>query len=313
MHGGDHVRFEKYHGTGNDFVIVDGEAPVPDRPAFARTYCDRRDGISHVDSDDETTPTAATDGGERRSGADGVLFLGLVDEFRPPRVVTTLVKPDGTVAATTGNGARCAAAWAAERTGQREFMLDTPAGSRRARVDADGSAVSVEMGRPTFAGRDVPLADGRTGPLVEERVGDLAVTAVDAGTSHAVAFVDDVDDVDLASVAPAVRNADVFSGTAVGGPANVNVTVASPDGDGFRTRTHEFGVEDETRSCGTGAVAVVAAARRLGRLADATDVRIGQPGGDVRVSLPDDGPATLRGPVVREFAGHVAASPHRGS
>jgi diaminopimelate epimerase len=331
MHGGDHVRFEKYDGTGNDFLVVEGEAPVPDRPAFARRYCDRHAGVSCDDADPGEVSTA-TDGGERRTGADGVLFLGLVEEFAPTRVVTTLVKPDGTVAATTGNGARCAAAWAADRTGEREFMLDTPAGSRRARVDDDDAVVTVEMGTPSFAPRRLPLADGRTEPLVEERVGGLSVpvTVVDAGTPHAVAFVDDVDEADLASIAPAVRQSSALSGDATAGSAaNVNVTVASPvgdadegseeeedanaDGRGFRKRTFEFGVEGETRSCGTAAVAVVAAGRRLGLVDDPTDVPVHQPGGSVRVSVPDEGTATLRGPVVREFAGALPARPDTGS
>jgi diaminopimelate epimerase len=319
------IRFEKYHGTGNDFVLVDAEAPVCDRPEFARQCCDRLDGVtppkreSHdsdgVSPDPATEPDAefdpeldtdlgsATDGGTARTGADGVLFLGLDAQFSPGRIVTTLVKPDGSVAATTGNGARCAAAWAATRTGDREFMLDTPAGTRRARVDADGSAVTVEMGVPTFEPRGVSLA--LETPLIEESMGELTVTAVDVGTTHAVAFVDDVDDVDLPAVAPSIRHDEVFL-------RGANVTIASPDGDGgFRQRTYEVGVEGETRSCGTGAVAIVAAAKRTGRLpADAGEVRVSPPGGNLYVEVPERGTASLRGPVAREFGGVVDPAGH---
>jgi len=117
-----------------------------------------------------------------------------------------------------------------------------------------------------------------------------------------VSFVDDVDDVDLEEIAPPVRHADVF-------PDGTNVTVASPDGSGgFRQRTYERGVEGETDSCGTGAVAVAVVARRLG-LTDADPVDVHPPGGHLRVSFNDRGRPTLAGPVEHEFDGEVAVEP----
>ena len=270
------VPFEKYHGTGNDFVVVDAALTVEDRYAFARSVCDRQRGV----------------------GADGVLFLALEPAYRPPRVVMTLVQPDGSTAAMCGNGARCAAHWAANRTGTDEVMIDTLAGTRRATV-ADGQAAeseaAVEMGSPSFASDDVPLA--RDEPLVEERVGDYDVTAVNTGVPHAVTFVDDVADVAVEQDAPEIRHADVF-------PEGANVTFASRTGDAaFDQRTFERGVEGETDSCGTGAVAVAAVARRLG-LTDEDRVAVSPPGGDLAVSFDGD-VATLAGPVVREFEDEV--------
>ncbi|QIB73578.1 diaminopimelate epimerase [Halogeometricum borinquense] len=273
----ERVPVAKYHGTGNDFIVVDADESVPDRPAFASAHCNRESGIDG-------------DGSERR-GADGVLFLALEGRYSPPRVVMTLVQPDGSVAAMCGNGARCAAAWAAERTGSDELMIDTPAGTRHAVVEDD--RVTIEMGDPSFRPRDVPLA--REEELVEEEIEGLTVTALNTGVPHAIAFVDDVDAVDLESVAPAVRHADVF-------PDGANVTVASQNDDGsFRQRTFERGVEGETQSCGTGAVAVVAAAKRVG-LVDGDDPEtVSPPGGELEITVPDDGPATLTGPAEHEF------------
>jgi len=274
---------EKYHGTGNDFLVVDADHSVPDRRAFARTHCDRETGVE----------------GERGGGADGVLFLALEPAFSPPRVVMTLVQPDGSTAAMCGNGARCAAAWAADRTDSDEVMIDTPAGTRRAFVDRDESDVEVDMGRPSFDPAAVPVdADG---PLIESEVEGMTVTAVNTGVPHAVAFVDDVDAVDLEAVAPPVRHADRF-------PAGANVTLASADGDGgFRQRTFERGVEGETDACGTGAVAVVAVADELGTVDRGTPVAVRPPGGDLAVTVTEGG-TSLRGPVVREFATELPAA-----
>jgi diaminopimelate epimerase len=283
------IPIEKYHGTGNDFIVVDATESVPDRPAFATTHCDRETGVSHEDS--------------HRTGADGVLFLSLEARYSPPRVVMTLVQPDGSIAAMCGNGARVAAAWAAERTGATALMIDTPAGTRRATIDGDD--VTIEMGVPAFAPRAVPLS--RNTELIEEAVEGLSVTAVNTGVPHAVALVDDVDTVDLDAVAPAVRYADVF-------PEGANVTLGSqvdPAADGsdrdadatprLRQRTYERGVEGETRSCGTGAVAVAAVAKRLGHLDGHDAVTVAPPGGDLRITVPDDGSATLAGPAELEF------------
>ncbi|EJN60407.1 diaminopimelate epimerase [Halogranum rubrum] len=289
LHADRTVSYEKYHGTSNDFIIIDADEFIPNRYSFATTYCDRTDGAGtdlDIDEDDHV-------------GADGVLFLALEEKYSPPRVIMTLVQPDGSTAAMCGNGARCAAAWAAEQTGASEVMVDTQAGTRHATVHDDGS-VTIEMGVPAFDPRDVPLT--HDGPLIEEELEGFSVTAVNTGVPHAVIFVDDVDDVDLETVGPTLRYADVF-------PEGANVTFASPSENGFDQRTYERGVEGETQSCGTGAVAVVAAAKRLGRLDDGESVTVSPPGGDLEISVPDDAPATLRGPVAHEFAGELGRDP----
>ena len=296
------IPIEKYHGTGNDFFVVDAAEPVADRRAFATELCDREDGLDLGST----------------VGADGVLFLAFEDGYASPRVVMTLLQPDGSTAPMCGNGARCAAAWAARRLRRREesertssasdagrggsaadsvddedettVMVDTQVGTKRATVDNSDGNVTIEMGTPSFAPAAVPVA--RDEPLVEEPIEGLTVTAVNTDVPHAVAFVDDVSTVDLAAVAPAVRRADAF-------PCGANVTIASSHSDGaFDQRTYERGVEGETRSCGTGAVAVTAVARELGHT-DAEAVAVHPPGGRLNVRFDGRG-VVLAGPTERE-------------
>jgi diaminopimelate epimerase len=282
------ISIEKYHGTGNDFVVVEADAPIEDREAFARRLCDRETGLNHPDGE--------------RVGADGVLFLDLDAAADPPQVEMTLVQPDGSIAEMCGNGARVVATWAAAKTGQREFVIDTPAGEYPATVGQEG--VTIRMSEPTLAPERVPTTFDE--PLVETEIEGLTVTAVNTGVPHAVAFVEnvaDVEDVDLESVAPAVRHADVF-------PEGANVTIASEREAGtvlgYDQRTFERGVEGETRSCGTGAVAIVAAAHELGRVETDQAVPVHPPGGRLVVTRTEDG-ATLQGPVEREFETTVPA------
>ena len=270
------VAFEKFHGTGNDFLVCESSTPVTDWGAFARTHCDRETGI---------------DIGDRR-GADGVLVLSIQEGNR---VKMKLYQPDGGTAAMCGNGARCAAAWTTRRLGIDALIIDTPAGERRARLSEE--SIEIEMGTPTLSPAAIPLA--REEPLLCEEVEGYEVTAVNTGVPHAVVFVEDVSTTDLDAMAPAIRHAELF-------PEGANVNLAAESTAGFDQRTFERGVEGETRSCGTGAVAVAAVARRLGLAGEA--VRVSPPGGPLDVTVPEDGPATLSGPVEVEGRGEVSLS-----
>ena len=126
---------------------------------------------------------------------------------------------------------------------------------------------------------------------------------VDTGTEYAVAFVDDVDRIDLATVGPAIRHHPHFA------PGGTSVSFAELRPDGLRVRTYERGNEAETLSCASGAVACAVVARTLGlpipdrvavhnRSADPLSVRIVGTG-------PPFVALTSTGSVARVFAGTV--------
>lgn len=87
------INFEKYHGTGNDFIVIDNRfGAVSDKESFATKFCDRHFGV----------------------GADGVIFLEKSDvaHFK-----MDFLNPDGT-RSFCGNGSRCAVMFVARATGQ---------------------------------------------------------------------------------------------------------------------------------------------------------------------------------------------------
>lgn len=151
------LSFTKYHGLGNDFVLVEGPLMDPDR---ARRLCDRRRGI----------------------GADGVVTL------LPPRAAGALVRmhiynSDGSVAEMCGNAIRCLARHLAETRGAPdELVVDTDAGPKRCTLHRGPGgaveAVSVEMGPARLEGEQ------------DFRVGAETVHAVrvNMGNPHAVLF-----------------------------------------------------------------------------------------------------------------------------
>ena len=189
------LRFVKYHGLGNDFVVVEGPLVGPDR---ARRLCDRRRGV----------------------GADGV--LGVLPPRTPGAVATMhIFNSDGSVAAMCGNGIRCVARHLAEVRGlSGELVIDTDSGPKRCTVHAEAGevrAVSVEMGPARLLGEE----DFRVAGEV------LRAVRVSMGNPHAVLF-DDPSRARAAAIGPALERA-VEGGVNVGfarsGPSGIDLVV----------------------------------------------------------------------------------------
>ncbi len=124
------VRFVKYEGLGNDFIVIDvrsGEvAPAPEQ---AVRWCDRRRGI----------------------GADGVLVVG-PSERADARM--DVINRDGSIAEMCGNGLRCVADHVREGA-PGDLRVETAAGMLRCRVEAPGW-VSTEIGAGALIDPSVP-------------------------------------------------------------------------------------------------------------------------------------------------------------
>ena len=117
------------------------------------------------------------------------------------------------------------------------------------------------------------------------------------GNPHAVVFVEDLADAGDLQFTPVVEPP--F-------PDGVNVEFVVRRGDRHvAMRVHERGV-GETRSCGTGACAVmVACAQRGRRSAAASTYVVDVPGGRLSVTERADGHVELTGPAVLVAAGQV--------
>jgi len=254
------VRLRKYHGLGNDFLILfdlDGAQPVD--AATAAAVCDRHRGV----------------------GADGLIrltaaALGTVGSD----VTMELRNADGGRAETSGNGLRCVARAVVDAglVGGPELVITTDVGDRRATVGADGY-VSVDMGNVVVVERKGPSLH-----LGSEESGWSGFA--DAGNPHAVFGVDDPDKVDI------VAQGGAWDRHYPGG-TNVEYVVVGPETDGLTMRVWERGV-GETLSCGSGACAAAVVAHDLQLVGDRVVVH--QPGGDLWVDLSGD-TVVLTGPT----------------
>src|SRR6187551_2713047 len=139
------MRFAKYHGLGNDFVVVDlrtasaADAAAIQDPANVIAVCDRQFGI----------------------GADGVLAVLPSSTGDDARM--RVLNSDGSEAEMCGNGIRCVAKELRDRVGvaKDEIAIDTGAG--RLICDTREGAVTVSMGAPRLLRGEIPMV----GPLAE--------------------------------------------------------------------------------------------------------------------------------------------------
>lgn len=242
------VRVTKMSGAGNDFVVIG-----PD--ALTRLGDEPRDWIRRVC---------------RRGlsvGADGVL---LVEPLGDGRIHVRFRNPDGS-AAFCGNGTRCAARFAyLEGLAGESMRLVTDVGEVHAELRGD--QVCIELPAPQDRGPfRVAVAD-------EIVVGRFVV----AGVPHALVEVTEVQGCELERWGPALRRHADF------GAAGANVDVVATQADGsLAIRTWERGVEGETLSCGSGALAVAFLAYIAGGPASIRVI----PASGVELTVEFDGPA----------------------
>ena len=272
------ISFARMHGCGNDFVVLDDRAGrlYPQRAALARAICHRRTGL----------------------GGDGLLLIGRApspssSEGGSADFAMTYVNADGNEGEMCGNGARCVVRRAAELGIVRDrAAFATPAGLIRATLT--GARVTLGMTEPADERDPVTLEiDGRAFELFY----------IDTGVPHVVAFVDDLDSLDVEGIGRQIRHHPEF------GPRGVNANFAKPAGPSrLRARTYERGVEAETLACGTGAVAIGLVAFRRG-LAQ-SPVIILPPGGELVIGFRTDAEGrfhdvTLSGPTEEIATGEI--------
>lgn len=233
---GTGLPFWKYHGTGNDFVMLDnrdGQLTNCITSGLARRLCDRHLGV----------------------GGDGLIVLELGGSGSPDDEYDFRMQyfnSDGSAGALCGNGARCAVAFAHDlgvqpsRNGHWRFL------DRDQRV-LDGFLIgSPATNGVTQIGVRMPDVD-----LVQ--VIDISGYFVDTGCPHFVVYVENeavLDRMDVSTSGSALRHDARFRHTAGTNVDFVCNGADDPDAGVIRVRTFERGVEAETLSCGTGAVAV---------------------------------------------------------
>ncbi|MEG3957732.1 diaminopimelate epimerase [Microcoleus sp. herbarium2] len=291
------IEFAKYHGLGNDFILIDNRhssEPVL-TPEQAVDLCDRHFGI----------------------GADGVIFAlpGQNDTEYTMRIFNS----DGSEPEMCGNGIRCLAKFIAdlESSGihapqpsqasggsesKTEYRIDTGAGVIITELRSDGQ-VKVDMGVPRLLAAEIPTTlaapDAKVIDVPIEVAGkSWSVTCVSMGNPHCITFVEDVSAVALETVGPQFEHNPAF-------PQRTNTEfIQVIRSDYVKMRVWERGA-GVTLACGTGACAAVVAGVLVGKCDRATAVEL--PGGILEIEWAEvSGRIYMTGPAQRVFTGCIS-------
>lgn len=262
------IVFNKMHGTGNDFILVQEKSKKSRRLWTKKrvcALCDRHTGI----------------------GADGLIVL--TADRSPGVYIFRIYNADGSAAETCVNGLRCAALLV--RKSGRETVFQTVAGSVITcvkQVKGKTGVVQVDLGVPLYAtGILPPLGRGKNKrPMV----------AITVGNPHIVVFVKNFDFDWPQAAITAQHQAKLPRG------ANVEF-VRVINRKKIELRIFERGV-GPTLSCGSGATAVVFACLREDLIDNGVDVVM--PGGRLRIKYdPRTDRMSLTGPATEVFSGET--------
>lgn len=221
--------FTKMNGNGNDFIVIENlnnERSSEELSRLAKCLCTRRHSI----------------------GADGLL---VVEVSESAHFKMRLFNRDGSEAEMCGNGARCICRYACDRNiAPSDMIFETLAGTYRAQVD--GWEVKIDMGL-----LDLRNARYRQKISIDDK--EIQYNYMEVGVPHCVVFLDDLlkyPREELLRIGRALRyNTSHF-------PQGVNVNFAEIiDKSHIHLITYERGVEDLTKSCGTGSASGVIVSR----------------------------------------------------
>ncbi len=203
------INFFKYHGTGNDFIIIDN-----------------RNGIFKPDDQEDTIQSLC----QRKFniGADGLMLL---ENSEHGDFEMKYFNSDGKESTMCGNGGRCMVAFA-ETLGIIREKITFLAIDGMHEAILEKNLINLKMQN------------------VSKITNNETFYTLNTGSPHYVAFYENIDDIDIDKEGRRIRNSKQFIQEGI----NVNFVKLLSENHIY-VRTYERGVETETMSCGTGAVA----------------------------------------------------------
>jgi len=274
------IPFCKFHGFGNDYIVLESDQVTDDLPELARAICHRNSGV----------------------GSDGIAVLERLDGTAAD-YGCQIVNPDGSYASFSGNGTRCAVSYLYHKEIWTEdiLRLRTRSGIKIYKLleRKEGKFIfEAEIGRPKFASDEVPVITDDYREYVINEPFDVFgkpvfVSAVNVGNPVACVFVDDFLH-DWRAVGNALEGHERF-------PERTNVVFINVSGrDSVDVRIWERGA-GETSSSGTCSTAAAVMSAFL--LKTDRTVKVRAPGGVTTIIWRDDEEVVITGQAELAFCG----------
>jgi len=278
------MKFTKWQGCGNDFVLFDClQEDIENYAAAARKVCDRHYGV----------------------GADGILVV-LPSEQADFRM--RIFNTDGSEAEMCGNGIRCFARYLYDfgLTKETRFTVETGAGILVPEIVLEGGqvkGVKVDMGEPHLLGEKIPVKgfDGRQ--VIDQTIQvanqDYRFTGVSMGNPHCVIFVEDAEAFPIHELGHQFEIHEMF-------PRKTNTEfVEVRDRQHVRMRVWERGAA-VTLACGTGSCATVVAGILNDKLDRNGETEVELDGGKLLIHWAENNHVFMTGPAELVFSGELA-------
>lgn len=280
------MKFTKMQGIGNDYVYVDCFQETVNNPsAVAKFVSDRHFGI----------------------GSDGLILVKPSDVADCEMDMYNL---DGSQGAICGNGIRCVAKFAYDKgiVHKKNISVATKSGIKYLELTVKNnkvSSVKVNMGSPILNAKTIPVVSEKEQVINEPLIVNektYHITAVSMGNPHAIVYMDDVENLDIAEIGPAFENHINF-------PDRINTEfVKVIDRHTLQMRVWERG-SGETLACGTGACAVAVASTLNGLVDEDVPVTVKLLGGDLEILWNrQENLVYMTGPATTVFEGEIDLS-----
>lgn len=177
------IKFSKFHGFGNDYVVIEAEQlqAVSDVFEFTKRFCHRNLGV----------------------GSDGIAILEKLNQSDAD-FSCRIINPDGSEAGFSGNGTRCAVAYAYYKGlwNAENLRLQMNTGIKNYRLVEEMSRghywFDAEIGKPKFSSDEVPFAaETKLESVIDQPVivdgQEFLISGINVGNPVACIFVDNFD------------------------------------------------------------------------------------------------------------------------
>lgn len=272
--------FFKYHGLGNDYLVIDpARFNLKPTAESVKLISDRNYGI----------------------GSDGILLGPFVAD--DGSISLRIFNPDGSEAEKSGNGLRIFARYLVEAgyVRSQDFEINTKGGLVSVHLDSsDGRLMTVSMGRLAFDSEQIPVKGPKREVLLEpleisNRV--IKICAVSIGNPHCVVVRDTIDRHLTMELGPLIEKNSLF-------PQRTNVQFMKIlDRQNIQIEIWERGA-GYTLASGSSSCAAAGVAYKL-KYCD-SDIRVHMPGGTLDVSISAEFSVKMRGEVSAVFDGNFA-------
>jgi diaminopimelate epimerase len=272
------MKFHKYHGLGNDYIVIDPhETSIDLTNDVIKLICDRNYGV----------------------GSDGILYGPENKDGNPFSV--RIFNPDGSEAEKSGNGIRIFSRylWDIGLVTEEPFQISTQGGIVTSQVIDNGDMVKVEMGKVSFNAIDIPVT-GKTGEVLNQEmiIGQrtLKYCAATIGNPHCIILGEQVSPEIAKELGPVIECDPLF-------PNRTNVQFLKV------LNTSEIQIEiwergaGYTLASGSSSTAAAAVAYKLGLCGK--NITVHMQGGNLDISFSDNFTATMIGPVTAVYDGII--------